>query len=743
MNSIPFIAGRTPSRPQPLQEYLPKISPTILSTWLGRTSPHPNLLLDPFGSSPQSLIEAARNGYRVLAAINNPITRFLVSYASQSPTQADLKSALARLASAYKGQERLEPHILSLYETNCPQCGQTISAQAFIWKGKDTAPDRKICHCQHCHNQGEYPATRDDVAKAQEYQQNSLYHARALTRIAPPDDPVRSHAENALDLYTPRAVYALFTLINKLTGMSLQGEDRDHISALLLHAFYACNNLWSYPDRDQEMGGLSTPATYRERNVWHALEQAVAVWHQEEGPVHLTQWPDLPSVEGGISIYPGRFRDLAQELGEAFGAGIMIVPQPTPSFWSLSALWAGWLWGQEKAAPLRNILSLKEPDWPWHTRALQDTFENVSPFLTSQDPCFAVLPDVSPAFLSSTLSAAHTSGFEVQNIALDDHRKEAQIVWGQRERGESLPPEESPKAVLRNAGYSHLSERGEPSYTLLLHAAGITAMDREGAFPRVAGLDVADIYHNLVKELEETFAYRQGFLHYPESDTWWHQELTLDIIPLADQIETALVDRLVEASSPLSGIDLENELFESYPGLLTPNSALIQVCLDSYAEKVAPEGELWRLRDVERPQARTADISDMDGLLESLGARLGYAVKRKPPRGDIHVCTWNTEAGEAYTFFVSSSGILGKLVLSHPETPANPWIVLPGARADVVAFKLLHNPPLAQKIENHWNFLKYRHVRRLADDESLTRENITERLTLDPLKYDAPQLPLI
>ena len=742
MDSIPFIAGQTPNQPSPLEEYLPQVSPSTLTIWLERAYPHPNLILDPFGSSPQSLLTAARGGYRVLAAINNPITRFLVTYAARAPSSSDLTSALATLASTFKGEERLEPHILSLYETDCPHCGKKISAQAFIWKAKGTAPDQKVCHCSQCHNQGVYPTSEEDVEKAQEHKENSLYYARALTRIAPPDDPIRSHAEKALQLYKPRAVYALFTLINKFSGLSLSAEESSHISALLLHAFYKANNLWPHPPEKKAALKLSSLATHRENNVWRALEEAVDVWDREEQPVKVTRWPDLPSVEGGISVYPGRFRDLAEKIKETFGAAVMVVPQPSPAFWSLSALWAGWLWGQETAAPLRNILSLQKTDWGWHTRALQNTFANLQSFLTYQTSCFAVLPDVSPEFLTSAITASHASRFQIQSISLENFRGEAQIVWSRREESERFPPE-SLKAVLRNAGYSHLSERGEPSYTLPLYAAGLRAVDQEGAFYAPGEVEISQIYAELREEMEETFAYRQGFLHYPDSDTWWHQESSLDVTPLSDELEKKLVNRLVNADTPLQRLTLENEIYTHYPGLLTPPAKLIEVCLKSYAEKVEEGTDRWQLKENETPSTRLDDIQEMEGLLGSLGERLGFSINRKSSRGHVSVFTWDDDEGPAHTFFISASGILGKLILLDPDPPPDPWIVLPGSRAHLVVYKLSQNIPLRERVEESWGFLKYRHLRRLVDDESVTRENLGERLSLDPLQYDAPQLPLI
>jgi hypothetical protein len=39
--------------------------------------------------------------------------------------------------------------------------------------------------------------------------------------------------------------------------------------------------------------------------------------------------------------------------------------------------------------------------------------------------------------------------------------------------------------------------------------------------------------------------------------------------------------------------------------------------------------------------------------------------------------------------------------------------------------------------------MKYRHVRRLAAETTLTVENLAERLAIDPPEHQDPQLPLL
>jgi hypothetical protein len=70
-------------------------------------------------------------------------------------------------------------------------------------------------------------------------------------------------------------------------------------------------------------------------------------------------------------------------------------------------------------------------------------------------------------------------------------------------------------------------------------------------------------------------------------------------------------------------------------------------------------------------------------------------------------------------------------------------IVLPGGRANLVAFKIAHNPALRNTLQNDgWQFLKYRHLRYLDSNPALTLENLAEQFKLDPMTYTEPQIRL-
>lgn len=738
LKPFPYIRGQPTEKTPPLGRIQPRAPSKIISTWLERSPPPRGWVLAPLGNVPHLSVEAARSGHRVVVAANNPIARFLLRQHAQPPQHADFQSALATLASTFKGKERLEPHILSLYATECPHCGKTIPAQAFLWKRESPTPHAKLCRCSHCGNSGEYPTTPADTQKAAQYQNNPLYQARALTRVAPPGDPIRSHAEDALTVYTARAVYALFTIINQFSGMALAPPKDSHLAALILNACYRAASLWEHPPNPNPFTHLALPEQYRENNVWFALEEGVEAWAAGGDSVPLVPWPE-PPPEGGVSVFGGPIRDLAPQLDEKIGAVLMAFPQPNQAYWTFSALWSGWLWGQKAAAPLRNIMRLPSFDNAWYARALHSALSRLTPHLKPATPCLG-LTHGDKDFLSAVTLAAHSAGLSLGGLALDSAGDSAQLLWHPRPKP---APTTSPKditSILRASGYGQLREMGEPAPTLTLHAAGLAALDAEGAFPGGESPPSATTYQNLTKSLEDTFAYRQGFLRYPEEDRWWHKELSLSPLTLADRVEMTLIKSLAEEGSSRS--DLEAELYAAFPGLLTPDAKLIQVCLDSYGQEESPDSENWVLKPGDAPTARREDLKEMAALLQNLGRRLNYTPHQAAPLGNVRVFTWNDGGETAYTFFISASAILSKIVLKSPQPPPNPWIILPGGRANLVAHKRHYHPPLDNLLDENWGFMKFRHLRGLANDLSLTRDTVAERFEQDPLTYDEPQLVL-
>ncbi len=175
-----YIPGLPPPKVEPLSRFLPPVSSGVISSWLAAQIPiqdqsaHP-WVLDPFCASPRAVIEAARAGYRIVVAANNPISRFLLDMAANPPTEADLRSALAELAAARKGDERLEPHIRSLYTTRCDVCHTDVMADAFFWDRDKNQPFARVYTCPQCGTSGEHPSTDSDLARLTQFSSSGLH----------------------------------------------------------------------------------------------------------------------------------------------------------------------------------------------------------------------------------------------------------------------------------------------------------------------------------------------------------------------------------------------------------------------------------------------------------------------------------------------------------------------------------------------------------------------------------------
>ena len=147
---LAFITGKPTDNTGLLSRFLPPIPDGIATNWVRNNLEAGSWVLDPFGASPGFALELARAGIRVLISANNPIARFMLEFGANPPGEGDLRSALAELASARVGEERLELHLQQLYQTKCAQCGQPVIAKAFIWDRDSTAPYAKIYECNQC-----------------------------------------------------------------------------------------------------------------------------------------------------------------------------------------------------------------------------------------------------------------------------------------------------------------------------------------------------------------------------------------------------------------------------------------------------------------------------------------------------------------------------------------------------------------------------------------------------------------
>lgn len=753
----PYLPGILPVNTGPLARYLPPLPDGLVTEWLASRSPTiPNnaWILDPFGASPRNVVELARAGYRVLVAANNPVARFLIEMAAHPPIEAEFQAALAELATARKGDERIEPHIRSLYTTDCARCGRAIMADAYIWQRETAAPFARIYNCPHCGDNGEHPTTPADTTHAS-IAIAGLHRIRAIERVSPLNDPDRPHTEEALSVYPLRAVYALFTLINKLDGLPLSPLRRRCLQALLLTTCDQANTLWAYPTSRERPRHLGIPPRYRENNIWLALEGSISQWATGDPEIPLYIWPKKPEPEynnqGAICIFEGRLRDLITEISVLdIGAVITALPRPNQAFWSLSALWAGWLWGREAVGPFKTVLRRRRYDWAWHTNALTSTLKILTGQLPPRTPFLGLIGEVEAGFLKATTIAADLAGFALRIFAIREENNPAYLEWDMVVEPVDYHNPVNLTSLIQSATEEYLGECGEPADYLHLVAAALRKLSYVHAF-RISPTashpsekkeeQPADIFNHTQSTMREVFTYRGGFLRFGATEAvdtgqWWLRDKSSSVKPLADRVETEIVRNLIQYPGR-SLREIDQNLWEAFPELIHPNLDLLQVCIDSYAEQQPAESGYWFLHPTDDPGNRREEIQNIQKQVELLAERLGYT-----PQGDSPLIWLDENKQPQYWFFIKASAIFSEIVLNSGLPATRTLIVLPGSRANLVVFKLHNDPRLSLAAQNGWRFVKFRHLRWLLETPLLLRENFEDQLTADPLTYTTPQLRL-
>jgi hypothetical protein len=736
---LPFPPGITPDHPGPLARFLPPMDEGVIASTLTRYAGPGDLLLDPFGASPRLVVDAARAGRGVLVAVNNPVTRFVLSHMLTPFSLAELQAALAALAAAPKDTGRLEPFLLDLYRTECANCGRRTVADYFVWDREKNAPILKGYSCSGCGRAGEAPANRLDVERARAFSQRGLQSAMALEQVAPAGDPDREHALAAIAVYPGRAVYALITLINKIGQLELEGRRLEAVQALVLSALDATNALWGVPEGRARPRQLSASPQYREVNIWRSLERAVAEWAFKNPHLNVQEWPTSePPPPGTVVVSPLPIRDLISDLsGWGFDQVVTVLPRQNQAFWTLSALWAAWLWGREAAAPIKVALRRRRYDWSWHASALRAAVYSLAPTLAKNTLILTFIAEAEPGFVSAGLAGLSGAGFWLTGRSIRQDEGEVVLTWSVDATPVEATGQGSLIATMEASVRDVIRARGEPCSYALLHLAALGDLAAAGRLSPLWDDPANHPVPVLTEAFESAIGNPTAFTRIgggiePESGLYWLEE-EVQTAPLADRVERLVLDVLLQGRE-LTGLEVDRRVCDELTGLLTPERRLVYACLRSYAVQSGDTG-LWRLRREDSPTQRTADLLEIHDLLVGLGSRLGFAV-REGER--VEWC--GAEDHPLYAFYTIATGSPAE---AGKKVPPGYCLVIPGGRASLLAEKARRNPVLRRWLDGGVRVIKFRHVRRLAAETTLSQSNFDERLSIDPPEHQDPQMPLL
>lgn len=743
--NVPYIPGNAPPPDLPLGRFLPPIPRGMTRAWCRDNLKPGDWVLEPFGFSPVTIIEIAAAGYPVLVSVNNPIHAFLLQVLASAPQSQDLVAALQDLAIASKGDDRMEPYIRSLYFVHCANCNHQVEADAFLWKKGSDLPYAAQVNCGFCGAKGEQSLNAESLANLTPLPPKRLHLARALNRIAERDHELRSQVENALNAYPSRPLIILQTIINKLESLEQSPRRRELLIAMILSAADRGNTLWAYPSPRNRPRQITLPTVYQERNLWKVMEETMAAWQILRSPIALTDWQGIPDQPVGIFTFKGRIRELTPPPPEGFlSAVIAAIPRPNQAFWTLSALWIGWIWGQEAVAPIRQVLSRQRYDWNWHNHALMGVFDAIHALWHPSLKFWGVIAENEPMFLLASLLAADAKGFRLTTFAQSPDNQLAQCGWEPiQHRPVRLQPDQA-LSVARDAAQRYLNKKGEPATYQQIHTAVITALAHENNLAMTVFLqNINQAASETQKHIEILFQEPQFLTRVDgekaslETGEWWLKNPSRITTTLIDHLEEHIYGHLV-AENTTTAERVTQVAYQALPGLFTPGDDLILNCLASYAELVDPPTHQWVLRDFELPTARQVDKQGITNILQEIARRLDFRVTGQEPM------YWHDDdPTPIYRFHVLTSAIVSPYFREEIHPAQTNILVLPGSRANLLAFKQQRNPILQTRLDRNFLVVKYRLVRDLDANPLLSRDLFKELIHADPPEYRASQLALL
>jgi hypothetical protein len=749
-DSLPFLPGYPPEPNRLLARFLPPLAEGVTLRYLERYSRPGDLVFDPFGQSPRIAVEALFLGQRIVVANFNPVSRLVLSLEIAPPSESELRSALTLLADLPKDGDRLENYLRALYRSTCPDCDAEVFVDAFEWEVgegalREAEPVEKIYLCPNCGGPPKLRPTDDaDRALAARFPAHSLDYHFLLDRVARADDPDRAQAEEALAIYPPRALAAIATVLVKLEALNPPADTRRLLCGLLVAAFDASCAL-----SQERPKILMTSKRYRENNFFLELEKATGMLAGVPAPDRTQALRDLltPAANPGIHVQAGPARDLAPLLPEgSCSLVISAIPRPNQAYWTLSALWSAWLWGREAAASLRSVLHRRRYDWAWHAEALQATFTSLRPALAPGRKMVGLAAEAEPGFNAAIFAAADRAGYTLHGAAFCADTPEAQFIWENNQTPgllknlsvSNLELEAAIRETARHFALGTILDRGEPSRWSSVHFCAWRGLAQEHLLAAIPDEPLAFVNHQLESVFHDP-TYFQRLDSTPSDDSFaglWYlkNEAALYALPLADRVEAEVLFQLY-SSKAVDEQHAMQTVNETFPGPETPGRNLVMACFNSYAVK--NEAGLWQLREEDASLARLEELQAVQSEIRSLAIRLGYSVAGANPQ------EWR-EAGQTVYLFAATTSAFISDYLFEPLLPAHRrFLVLPGGRGSLAAFKLRRDPRLRAALRRgNWVILKFRHIRQMAEDLQLTRATLEPAFYADPVE-EVKQLELM
>jgi hypothetical protein len=758
----------------PLRDFVRAPSLSVAQKYIEQLTAPGDLVVDPFGATPDVALAAHALSRRAIVVESNPLWAWLARAMVTLPGENEINATLTKLGDAMKDDAPLRAHLAQLYATMCAACGKETPVDYFV-RARDGGIVKRHYTCAHCGETRDEDAVDDDRQRAQSFNARGLHYHLAFERVIPEDKLYGDRIEKMLDLYTPRNLYALVTLTQKIDSLFRAPRERNILLVLLLRLLDRGTSFYPTPDSSPQ---LKAHERFIEFNLWREIEIAARALSENVRPLPLADSiADVLNADAPrVFIGRGNAASIARELAPQ-SIALVLSAQPTRrlGFLALTYFWGAWILGRANVSPLASVLDSKK-DFAWELRhyseILDESLAAIRPAMRLDARAVFIFGESHHLAIEAVLLAGATARLDLESFLFQprvdqvarsefgDLRGGYRIVFRKSEtpaaRGANgeleLPSDDArdlyrvPAAAPRTVNVARLEEalrlaalqaareifarRGQALAFTWVHHAAYTRIAREGLLAQAVEAKLKTppgrFVHKAVFDGLNA-GYAEDFDHYetPTQFVWLRRAPLAE--PLIDRVDDAV--REILSRGEISREELHDAIHRQFPGDLTPEAGLVELCV---AASQVPITEYTRAIE----------------WLMKLGERLDYTVvpnfkfqtsnsktNRKSAIENFDVA-WLEDGELAHGFIWRERAQFADLC--HIQiAPACGYLIVPENIVELLQAKLSRLPLLADAFhEAGWHFVRAPFVERLLNQETLERRDLVFMTGLEPPSFE-------
>ncbi len=644
-----------------MHKYWARKPHNVVAEYIKHYSKEGEIILDPFAGSGVTAIEAIKLGRKAIATDLAPVATFITR-------NTVIPVKLEAVEGAFKKiEESCKEKIGELYATKCSKCKKGATLLAAIWTRETDSIAELRYYCVRCGSKyAKHPDT-DDTNLVKHISKRVLSHWYPTVKLS------YNHIEfkegthdskfNSVDcLFTTRNLFALSIIYEAISKI----QDA-RVKDLMKFAFTSMSHLASRMCPVAEPGGKGHWSKYSATSFWAQHRYWIPPKFMESNVWMLFD----SAVNGRQGILKGKgfsndaiiyykeaktFDDLGKDANifikthNAFEIEDILPPNSVDyvftdppyggaiQYLELSTLWASWLGMNLNFKDEITINDSQKKDFDYYHKMLTASFKQVYCVLKPKKYMTVTFHSTDIRVWNSIIQAVILAGFELEKIIYQPPARASAKGLLQpygsavgdyyiRFKKPSTPistftstDEAKYERIVVESTKKIIANRGGPCpYTYILN--GIVPALREAGALLSGSKSIEKILKEHVgKEfeikdvLDETGKVigKKWWLHNPD-------ELRLDVVPLVDRVEAAVVD-ILNRKVKVSFDDVLQEIFIKFPNSLTPETQDVQNVLAEYADK--SRGGNWMLKPVVKDRA--SQHSKIIFMLCEIGSKLGF-----------------------------------------------------------------------------------------------------------------------